>query len=216
MNVGKFSLKEKIDMQWLVDRNSITEKEAEYLKRAIEEKRNILISGGTGSGKTVLLNALMDCIPKELAAVALEEYRELYSEKENIMYQEINEMDEKSVSAYVTFLLVNENPQYLFVNDIRKYGFFELCGGIGNANKSIIVSLYAKNHYDALMKFLNKAIDTNNFMNTDAEIKKWIGNGLDIIIHTKRLENGNRKASITEVMDFKEETNSFMLQEVKL
>jgi pilus assembly protein CpaF len=85
--IRRFS-KERLTIDKLVEFGSLNDEAAEFLRAAVVGKRNVIVSGGTGSGKTSLLGALSSFIPDGDRTVVLEDARELQLQKDHVVHLE--------------------------------------------------------------------------------------------------------------------------------
>ena len=87
MTIRKFS-RQMLDIDWLIELGTLPEQANEYLKIAVRAERNLLVAGGTSSGKTSLLNALSNYIPEQQRIVVIEDSAELQLQQEHVLFLE--------------------------------------------------------------------------------------------------------------------------------
>lgn len=148
---------------------------------------------------------------QELTLALLSTLPEKMSNRNNILYLE---PDSDEFGDIISFLLAQERPDYIALDGLRNSGFFETAMGMGSRNKTIMSTINANNPLQALSYFLIKAIEENNSLISDLEIKESIGEGLDLILFNERLNDGSRKTSLIEVIEYNQEKDTFILKEL--
>ena len=199
-------------LEQLVANGTLTLKDFAYISDAVQKGKNILIAGVTGGGKTTLLESVASIIPVDKTVAVLHGKGGLRIKRENVLYYEQKEED---FGILILFLLVQERPQYLVLDDLRGNSAFELSRGVEIRKKSILTTIYANNHLDALNRLAKQAIEQNNFPLSELDIKTSIGDGVDLVILVEKTQSGRRKVTLQEVVQYNQKTAQFELQDCK-
>ncbi|RDU65767.1 conjugal transfer protein [Helicobacter didelphidarum] len=170
------------------------------IKDFIHDKKNVLVSGGTGSGKTSFLNSLMQEIPINDRVVTIEDSQELFVANPNKTQLAVPK-DEKSIYTYTTAInnAMRLRPDRLFLGeiDIRNTLTFLRVNNTGHSGN--LSTLHANNSEDAI-----NAIITNSMfggMNDREALKDYIRSAIDYIVQIERI---GKQRKIVEILNVKE------------
>lgn len=191
----------------------LSKEEMNYLKKQVEKSMNILIIGGTGSGKTTVLNTLLDLISEDVFVGVVQNLPIIKSNRNNFLSFEYR-YDE--FGNIINFLLQQERPDCLIIDDLMDNSFYELLHGIRYKNKNILMSMYGTDISKSLNNFYIQVENYNKYFESEVEIKSLLGKKLDLIIHIERMNNGNRKLKLIEVVGYNEFTHKIELKEINL
>lgn len=182
----------------------------EKIKSLIKEKKNVLISGGTGSGKTSFLNSLMGEIDPEERIVTIEDSQELFVENENKTQLAVPK-EESEIYSYTTAInnAMRLRPDRLFLGeiDIRNTFTFLRVNNTGHAGN--LSTLHANSPLDAIKAIITNIILGGGLQNPDQNmLKELIVTAVDYIIQIKREKRGR---VITDILDLKEEYSKLLM-----
>ncbi|EEC1756463.1 CpaF/VirB11 family protein [Campylobacter coli] len=176
----------------------------EKIKDLIKNKKNVLVSGGTGSGKTSFLNSLMGEIDPNERIVTIEDAQELYIENENKTQLAVPK-EESEIYSYQTAInnAMRLRPDRLFLGeiDIRNTFTFLRVNNTGHAGN--LSTLHANNPEDAIKAIITNIILGGGLQNPDNKmLTELIITAIDFIIQiTRNKKTGKR--DITDILDLK-------------
>ena len=208
VTIRKFSEK-PMDMEKLIELGALREEHSIFLKKLVLAGYNILISGGTGSGKTTFLNALSNFIPKEERVITIEDSAELQlTGIENLVRLETrNANTEGCMPVTIRDLIrtaLRMRPDRIIVGEVRGAEAVDLLQAMNTGHDGSISTGHSNSAADMLSR-----LETMVLMGIDlpvAAIRQQIASALDIIIHLGRLRDKSRKVlEITEVCGYEEQ-----------
>ncbi len=209
ITIRKFT-KEKLDIEQLVEFDSITSQMAEFLKACVVSRLNIIISGGTGSGKTTLLNVLSSYIPGEDRIVTIEDAAELKLQQDHVVRLETKPPSvEGSGAVHVRDLVRNSlrmRPDRIIVGEVRGGEAIDMLQAMNTGHDGSLTTLHANSPRDALSRLETMALMAGMEMPLSV-IRQQIASAVDLIVQQSRLRDGSRKVTyITEVAGQEGET----------
>lgn len=174
-----------------------------FLKAAMKAKFNIIISGGTGVGKTTFLNLLLQEADKYERKIIIEDTRELSIQMPNTIRMESTQLSSgRKVS--IRDLVVNSlrmRPDRLIIGEIRGEEIFDLLQAMNSGHDGCIASLHSNTPRECLTRMENLFL-LSGYQVPFQFVRHQIGRSVDLIIQLKRNRNGLRVVShITEVTD---------------
>ena len=205
MTIRKFP-SEAITMEQLIRMGSLTREAAEFIRRLVEAKYNIFVSGGTGAGKTTFLNAMSDYIPKEERIITIEDNAELQIQGvDNLVRLEARGANLEGEGAVTIRDLIRSalrmRPDRIIVGEVRGEETVDMISSaMLNGHSGSMSTGHANNPADMLHR-----LETMMMMGIDfplQAIQRQIASALDIIIHLGRLRDKSRRVlKIEEVLD---------------
>ena len=185
-----------MDMAQLLERGAITEEAACLLKQLIEERYSILISGGTGSGKTTFLNALSQYIPGDERIITIEDSAELQLlEIENLVRLETRNSNCEGAEAITIRDLIRTSlrmrPDRIIVGECRGAEAFDMLQAMNTGHNGSLSTIHANSCVDVLSR-----LEMMVLMGMDLPllaVRKQIASGVDIIVHLGRMRDKSRK-----------------------
>ena len=202
VTIRKFSDK-KLTKDDLIRFGSMTPNMALFLEEAVRSKQNILISGGTGSGKTSLLNVLSLFIPSDERVVTIEDAAELKLTHRNIVRLEARPANiEGKGRIAIRDLVVNAlrmRPDRIIVGECRGSEALDMLQAMNTGHDGSLTTLHANNPRDALSR-LETMVMMAGFDLPSSAIREQIASAINIIVQQNRLPDGSRKVlEISEV-----------------
>ncbi|OCG18272.1 CpaF family protein [Gilliamella sp. WF3-4] len=188
----------------LIKFGSLNEHMANFLVIAARCRMNIIVSGGTGSGKTTMLNALSGFIGEHERTITLEDAAELRLQQDHVLRLETKTgSDDGRGKVTMRDLLVNAlrmRPDRIIVGECRGEEAFEMLQAMNTGHNGSMSTLHANTAKDALSRLESMIIMAQSELPMIA-IKNYISSSVNFIIQVSRLPDGQRKVmSITEVL----------------
>ena len=187
--------REAITMEQLVSMNSITQEAAEFLKKMVQAGYNILVSGGTGSGKTTFLNVLSGFIPETERVITIEDSAELQLQNlPNLVRLETRNANVDGCREITIRDLIKASlrmrPSRLIVGEVRGKEAVDMLQSV-NVGHYGMTTVHANSVRDVVSR-----LETMVLMGMDLPlnaIRKQIVYGFDLMIHLGRLRDGSRR-----------------------
>lgn len=199
-----------ITMEKLMSLGAINEEAVTFLRKAVKAKYNILVSGGTGSGKTTFLNALSGYIPSDERIITIEDSAELQIQGiDNLIRMETRNANmEGGKNISIRDLIkasLRMRPTRIIVGEVRGEEASDMIGSAMNCgHDGSMSSAHANSAEDMLLRLENMILMSAS-LPIDA-IRRQIASGVDLIVHLGRLRDKSRKVlEITEVQGIKQE-----------
>ena len=204
LTIRKFP--EPITMERLIELKSISREAAAFLQKAVERGLNIFISGGTGSGKTTILNAMSGYIPQEERVITIEDSAELQIRHvANLVSLETRvENREGSQEISMRDLIrasLRMRPDRIIVGEVRGGEALEMLQAMNTGHDGSLSTGHANSAKDMLSR-----LETMVLMAAElplAAVRSQIGSALDLMVHVGRMRDRSRKVlEITEVIGY--------------
>lgn len=189
----------------LIRVGSLTPWMARFLEAAIKGKLNILISGGSGTGKTSLLNTLSTFIDNHERIITIEDASELRLNQKHVISLEtkLNNYD-KNKEITVRDLVTNAlrmRPDRIIIGEVRGKEAFDMLQAMNTGHDGSITTMHANSPADALNRLETMVLMSGLEIPIKA-VREYIKNALDILVHIERMSDGKRKIThICEVND---------------
>ncbi len=182
---------------------------ARFLEACVKAKLNIIICGGTGGGKTTLLNVLSSFIGREERIITIEDAAELKLEQEHVISLETRLTNyEGQGEITIRDLVINSlrmRPDRIIVGEVRGKEAFDMLQAMNTGHNGSLTTMHANSPVDALNRLETMILMAGMEIPIKA-LREYIENAIDIVVHTQRLADGKRKiTSISEVVGFKDE-----------
>jgi pilus assembly protein CpaF len=215
LSIRRFAV-EPLELEDLIKFKALTPEIGELLKGIVKSKLNILISGGTGTGKTTLLNVLSRFIPSNERIVTIEDSAELQLKQEHVVRLETRPSNIEGKGEVTQRDLVRNSlrmrPDRIIVGEVRGGEVLDMFQAMNTGHDGSLSSIHANSPRDALMRLETLAAMTG--LNIQSIfIRKYISSALNIIIHLARLVDGSRRIiSFQEISGM--EGDTIILQEI--
>lgn len=202
ITIRKFA-KESMSMERLIELGSISEEAAQVLNRLVQARYNILISGGTGSGKTTFLNVLSNYIPREERVVTIEDSAELQIKNiPNLVRLEVKNANVEGNNAVEIRDLIKASlrmrPDRIVVGEVRGEEAIDMLQAMNTGHDGSLSTGHANSCADIISR-----LETMVLLSAEIPIlavRKQIASAVDIIIQLGRLRDKSRKVlEISEV-----------------
>jgi len=202
MSIRRFS-EDKMKLDDLVEKGALTLNMAEFLKSVAKAKQNVLISGGTGSGKTTMLNAMSNYIPADERIVTIEDSAELQLQLPHVVRLETRPANiEGKGDVSLRDLVKNSlrmRPDRIVIGEVRGGEAFDMLQAMNTGHDGSLTTVHANKPRDALARVENM-VSMAGFELPVTAVRKQIASAINIIVQLSRLEDGSRRViSIQEV-----------------
>lgn len=206
ITIRKFS-KTPMTIEKLIEYGSITPEVARFLERLVKSKYNILVSGGTGSGKTTFLNALSNFIPKDERIITIEDSAELQiANIDNLVSMETRNANASGEGLVTIRDLIKTSlrmrPERIIVGEVRGGEALDMLQAMNTGHDGSLSTGHANSTEDMLSRLETMVLQGASGLPLEA-IRQQIASAVDIIIHLSRLRDKSRKTmEITEVVGY--------------
>jgi pilus assembly protein CpaF len=195
LSIRRFA-KDPLEMEDLIKLQTLTPEIGEILKGLVKAKLNILISGGTGSGKTTTLNVLSRFIPFDERIVTIEDASELQLKQEHVVRLETRPPNIEGKGEVTQRDLVRNSlrmrPDRIIVGEVRGKEAFDMLQAMNTGHEGSITTIHSNSPRDALMRIESMVAMANLDIPID-HLRRYISSALNVIIHIARLQDGTRK-----------------------
>ena len=203
ITIRKFS-EDPITAEQLIGFGTITPEALQFLKAAVESRINMVISGGTGSGKTTFLNILSQFIPSDERILTIENAAELQLRQEHVITLESRPPNiEGRGEVTVRQLVVNAlrmRPDRIIVGEIRGEESIDMLQAMNTGHDGSLTTAHSNSPRDTLSRIETMALMAGIELPIRA-IREQISSAIDLVVHTERLRDGSRKVvNITEIV----------------
>ena len=208
LTIRKFR-EDLISIEDLLRNGTMTRDMALFLEACVRAKLNILVCGGTGSGKTTILNILSSFISNEERIITIEDAAELKLKQNHVISLEtrIDNYDSKS-EVTIRDLVRNSlrmRPDRIIVGEVRGSEAFDMLQAMNTGHDGSLTTLHANGCVDALNRLETMVLMSGIDIPVNA-IRDYIENAIDIIVNVTRLSDGRRKVTeISEISGFTED-----------
>ena len=215
LTIRKFS-RDPYTMDDLINFGSISPKAAQFLSACVHGKLNILISGGTGTGKTTTLNAMSAFIPNAERIVTIEDAAELQLQQQHVITLEARPPNiEGEGEVRIRELVRNSlrmRPDRIIVGEVRGPETLDMLQAMNTGHEGSLTTIHANSPRDALSR-LETLVMTAGIELPHRAIREQIASAFDLLIQISRLVDGSRRLThVSEVLGM--ESDVITLQDV--
>jgi pilus assembly protein CpaF len=187
----------------LVNHGTFSPEAMRFMELCVRGKLNIIIAGGTGSGKTTTLNVLSSFIPADERIITIENVAELQLQQEHVVTLEARERNiEGKGEITIRDLVVNAlrmRPDRIIVGEVRAGEALDMLQAMNTGHEGSMTTLHANGTRDALSRLETMVLMAGMDLPLRA-IREQIASAIDLIVYQERLRDGSRRVtSITEV-----------------
>ena len=215
LSIRRFAA-DPLELDDLITLKSLTADIGELLKGIVKSRLNVLISGGTGTGKTTLLNVLSRFIPEEERIVTIEDSAELQMKQEHVVRLETKPANIEGKGEVTQRDLVRNSlrmrPDRIIVGEVRGIEVLDMLQAMNTGHDGSLTTIHANTPRDALLRLETLVAMAGLNIPNDA-VRRYISSAIDVIIQVARLFDGSRKiVSFQEVTGM--ESGTITLQEL--
>ena len=216
LTIRKFPV-QRLQMDDLVEMNCVSTAAARFLRACVIERRNILVSGGTGTGKTTLLNILSSFIPFKERIVTIEDTTELRLHQEHVVTLETKPANIEGAGEYTVRDLVKNalrmRPDRIIVGECRGPEALDMIQAMNTGHDGSMTTVHANSAREVIER-----LEVLLLMAADlpvSSIHRQLASALDLIVHITRLPGGTRIVTqITEVLRYDPDENQIVLHDI--
>ncbi|MCG2682199.1 MAG: Flp pilus assembly complex ATPase component TadA [Planctomycetales bacterium] len=216
LTVRKFPA-QRLTMDDLVEMGSISTPAAMFLRACVIDRRNILVSGGTGTGKTTTLNVLGGFIPFKERIVTIEDTTELRLHQEHVVTLETKPPNVEGTGQYTVRDLVKNalrmRPDRIIVGECRGPESLDMIQAMNTGHDGSMTTVHANSSREVIER-----LEVLVLMAADlpvASIHRQLASALDLIVHISRLPGGARVVTqITEVLRYDADEHQIILHDI--
>jgi pilus assembly protein CpaF len=215
MSIRKFS-RDPLQLQNLIDKKSLTPEIGGLLKGIVQARLNTLVSGGTGTGKTTILNILSGFIPSTERIVTIEDAAELQLRQEHVVRLETRPTNIEGKGEVTQRELVKNalrmRPDRIILGEVRGAETLDMLQAMNTGHDGSLTTIHANSSRDALTRVETLVAMAGLNLSTKS-LRNYISSALDVIIQLTRLSDGTRKmTSVQEITGM--EGDVITLQEI--
>ncbi|SDY90796.1 pilus assembly protein CpaF [Micromonospora pattaloongensis] len=203
LTIRKFS-RDPFTVDDLIAFGTLTPQTAELLRGCVRGRLNILVSGGTGSGKTTTLNVLSGFVPPDERIVTVEDAAELQLHQDHVVRLESRPSNAEGKGAITARDLVRNalrmRPDRIVVGEVRDGAALDMLQAMNTGHDGSLTTLHANTPRDALARLETMVLMAGMDLPVRA-IREQVASAVDLIIQVTRLKDGSRRIThITEVV----------------
>jgi pilus assembly protein CpaF len=202
LTIRKFP-KKRLDAQDLVRLGTLSEESTDFLERCVKARLNVLISGGTGTGKTTILNIMSGAIPEEDRLVTIEETAELQLHQQHVLRLESRIKNAEGDGQVTIRELVRNSlrmrPDRIIVGEVRGAEALDMLQAMNTGHDGSLCTLHANTTRDSLSRLETMVLMAGYDLPVRA-IRQQIASALDMVVQLERVRDGSRRVTgITEI-----------------
>jgi pilus assembly protein CpaF len=208
MTIRKFSA-ERLNIDDLIRFNTLTREMAEFLRACVRGRLNVLVSGGTGSGKTTTLNVVSGFIPDDERIITVEDAAELQLHQDHVVTLESRPPNvEGRGRVSIRDLVINclrMRPDRIVVGEVRGGEALDMLQAMNTGHDGSLTTVHANNPTDTMNRLETLVLMAGADLPSRA-IREQIASAIDIVVQQSRLRDGTRKiVNVAEVVGLENE-----------
>ncbi len=203
LTIRKFA-KTRLTLDDLVAFGTLSPETTDFLAACVQGRLNIIVSGGTGTGKTTLLNVLSALIPDDQRIITIEDAAELQLHQEHLVRLEARPQNMEGKGDVTIRDLVRNalrmRPDRIIVGEVRGAEALDMLQAMNTGHDGSLSTLHANSPRDALTRLETMTLMAGMDLPLRA-VRDQVASALDLIVHLERLRDGSRRVTqITEVV----------------
>ncbi|MBN2024813.1 MAG: Flp pilus assembly complex ATPase component TadA [Pirellulales bacterium] len=216
LTIRKFPT-QRLRMDDLVEMGSITKAAASFLRACVIDRRNVLVSGGTGTGKTTMLNVLSSFIPFKERIVTIEDTTELRLHQEHVVTLETKPPNVEGTGEYTIRDLVRNalrmRPDRVIVGECRGPEALDMVQAMNTGHDGSMTTVHANSAAEVIER-----LEVLILMAADLpviSIHRQLSSALDLIVHVSRLPGGRRAVTqVSEIVRVDPDTKRIVIHDI--
>jgi len=195
LSIRKFA-KDPIRVQNLIEFGAITPEIAQVIEGMVKARLNVLISGGTGSGKTTFLNVMSSFIPNDERIITIEDSAELQLQQEHVVRLETRPPNLEGMGEITQRDLVRNalrmRPERIILGEVRQSEALDMLQAMNTGHDGSLATIHANSPRDALTR-LETMVSMAGLNIPDRAIRHQVSSALNAVVQLARLSDGSRK-----------------------
>ncbi len=207
LTIRKF-VADRLTAEDLIEMGSLTRQSADLMQAAVDAGLNIVVSGGTGSGKTTMLNVLSTWIPSQHRILTIEDPAELSLRQPHVVALEARPGAQINPITQAALLKnsLRMRPDRIVVGEVRGGEAFDMLQAMNTGHEGSMSTVHANTPRDAVRRIENMVLMAGFELPIRA-IREQIASALDMIVQVSRLRDGSRRVvAISEVVGMEDQT----------
>ncbi|MBP7215871.1 MAG: CpaF family protein, partial [Candidatus Omnitrophica bacterium] len=210
LTIRKFR-KERFTVEELIKIGTLNQAMADFIRASVISRKNIIVSGGTGSGKTTVLNILSAFIPNNERIVTIEDAAELKLHQEHWVRLESRPPNIEGRGAIAIRDLFRNTlrmrPDRILIGECRGVETLDMLQAMNTGHDGSMTTVHANSTHDVLVRIDSMILMSGIELSIRA-IREMVASAINIIIHTARLSDGTRKVmQVSEVAGMKDDVH---------
>jgi pilus assembly protein CpaF len=215
LSIRKFAA-DPLEMEDLITLKTLIPEIGELIKNIVKARLNVLISGGTGTGKTTLLNVFSRFIPDGERIVTIEDSAELQLKQDHVVRLETRPPNIEGKGEVTQRELVRNSlrmrPDRIIVGEVRSGEVLDMLQAMNTGHDGSLTTIHANSPRDALLR-LETLVAMAGLTIPNEAVRQYISSAIDVVFHMQRLLDGSRKVvSLQEIVGM--EGNVITMQEI--
>jgi len=215
LSIRRFAV-DPLELNDMISLKTLTPEIGELIQAIVRSRLNVLLSGGTGTGKTTLLNVLSRFIPGDERIITIEDSAELQLQQEHVVRLETRPANIEGKGEINQRDLVRNSlrmrPDRIIVGEVRGAEVLDMLQAMNTGHDGSLTTIHANSPREALMRMETLLAMTGLTISVEA-VRRYISSALNVIIQLSRLVDGSRKiVSIQEITGM--EGNVVTMQEI--
>lgn len=203
--------------EFLLQRNAITPMAMEFLLLATNAYCNIMVSGGTGSGKTTLINVLSSAFDPQERVLVIEDTRELQIQRDHVVQMESRPPDaygRGQVTIRDLFATsLRMRPDRIIIGEVRRGEALDLIQAMTSGHRGALATVHASSPYDACHRLETLAMMADVGIPLYA-LRRQVASAIDLLVQTDRLSSGRRLISSIAELGMDDSTQNYVLNDI--
>lgn len=216
ITIRKF-MKSKLTKEQIIKLGTATKEMMDFLDIATKSKLNIVVSGGTGSGKTTFLNLISSFIDDSERIITIEDAAELKLQQTHVVSLETKPASTEGAPEYkIRNLVVNAlrmRPDRIIVGEVRGVEAIDMLQAMNTGHDGSLTTGHANSSYDMLFRLETMVIMGGTELPLRA-IRQQIARAVNILVHTERMIDGSRKVTEISEIEGLDQNDDFILNPI--